>query len=254
MKQPTKKPLPIHKKQSRKKKESLSLKKIFMEAITTRLLFCPLFKGITPDEIEKLIREVETHKKKHNQGELLAQRGDLYESLMIVLNGAVIGEMMDSLGKVVKIEELKSGMPLATAVLYSQSPRLPVNITTLQETEILYIPKASFTIMMQKNNTLLINFLQLVSNRATFLTERIWFLSFKTIREKLAHFFLQKATQGSDRIKIELTQQEIADYFGVTRPALARSIAKLEEEGIIKMERKEVLILDRNKLTTTANS
>ena len=225
-----------------------------MEAIKTRLLFCPLFKGIGPDEIGRLISQVEYHKKRFNAGELIAQRGELYESLMIILTGSVIGEMIDTMGKVVKIEEMRSGMPLATAVIYCNNPRLPVNVTTLQETEILFLPKASLTQLMQKSNPLLINFLQMVSNRATFLTERIWFLSFKTIREKLAHFILQKSVVGSTRIKFELTQQEIADYFGVTRPALARSIAKLEEEGIIKTEKKEVVILNREKLEMIATS
>lgn len=225
-----------------------------MEDIKTRLMFSPLFRGVSPDEIGKLIALVDYQKRKYLKGELIAQRGDDYQSLMIVLTGAVNAEMLDKTGKIVKIEELKSGMPLAAAVLFSNKSKLPVNITTLVDTDILYLPKESLVFLMQKNNTLMVNFLQMISNRATFLTERIWFLSFKTIREKLCHYILENTNKESNRFKLNMTQQQIADYFGVTRPALARSLAQLEEEQIAKIENKEVVVLDWQKLKTAVSN
>lgn len=223
-----------------------------MDAIHTRLMFCPLFKGVSPDEIGTLISQVDYQKRKYTKGELIAQRGDDYQSLMIILTGAVNAEMIDKSGKVIKIEELKSGMLLAAAVLFSDKPKLPVNITTMMETDILYLPKASLMYLMQKSNPMLLNFLQMVSNRANFLAERIWFLSFKTIREKIAHYLIEQANPETNRLKMNLTQQQMADYFGVTRPALARSLALLEDDQIIKIEHKELVILDRSKLSKTA--
>lgn len=225
-----------------------------MEDIKTRLMFSPLFKGVSPDEIGKLIAQVDYQKRRYQKGELIAQRGDDYQSLMIVLTGAVNAEMLDKTGKIVKIEELKSGMPLAAAVLFSNKSKLPVNITTMVDTDILYLPKESLVFLMQKNNALMVNFLQMISNRATFLTERIWFLSFKTIREKLCHYILENADNESNRFKLNLTQQQIADYFGVTRPALARSLAQLEEEQIAKIENKEVVVLDWQKLKSAVSN
>lgn len=225
-----------------------------MEDIKTRLMFSPLFKGVSPDEIGKLIAQVEHQKRSYQKGELIAQRGDDYQSLMIVLTGAVNAEMLDKTGKIVKIEELKSGMPLAAAVLFSNKSKLPVNITTMVDTDILYFPKESLVLLMQKNNALMVNFLQMISNRATFLTERIWFLSFKTIREKLCHYILENANNENNRFKLNLTQQQIADYFGVTRPALARSIAQLEEEQIAKIDNKEVVVIDWEKLKSAVSN
>lgn len=225
-----------------------------MEDIKTRLMFSPLFKGVSPDEIGKLIAQVDYQKRRYLKGELIAQRGDDYQSLMIVLTGAVNAEMLDKTGKIVKIEELKSGMPLAAAVLFSNKSKLPVNITTLVDTDILYLPKESLVFLMQKNNALMVNFLQMISNRATFLTERIWFLSFKTIREKLCHYILENTNNEGNRFKLNMTQQQIADYFGVTRPALARSLAQLEEEQIAKIENKEVVVLDWQKLKAAVSN
>ncbi len=219
-----------------------------MEDVKTRLMFSLLFKGIAPAEIGSLLAQVDYQKRKHLKGELIAQRGDDYPSLMIVLTGLVNAEMIDRNGKVIKIEELKSGMPLATAVVFSNNPKLPVNITAMIDTDILYLPKESLILLMQKSNVLMVNFMQMISNRATFLTERIWFISFKTIKEKLCHYILENINEDTLRCKMTLTQQQIADYFGVTRPALARSLAQLEEENIVKIENKEFVVIDIQKL------
>jgi DNA-binding MarR family transcriptional regulator len=47
---------------------------------------------------------------------------------------------------------------------------------------------------------------------------------------------------------LDQSQTELADFFGVTRPSLARTLAKMEEEGIIRTKRREITILNREKL------
>lgn len=222
-----------------------------MEDVKTRLMFSPLFKGISPDDIGSLISQVDYQKRTYPKGVLIAQRGDEYNTLLIILSGLINAEMIDRMGKVVQIEALNSGMALATAVIFSNNPKLPVNITTITDTEILYLPKKSLVALIQKSAVLNLNLLQMISNRATFLTERIWFLSFKTIREKLCHYILENINEDTWRCKMKLTQQQMADYFGVTRPALARSLAQLETEKIIKVEAKEIIVMDVKKLKMT---
>jgi len=44
-----------------------------------------------------------------------------------------------------------------------------------------------------KDNALLVNFLDMISNRSQFLSEKIKFLNFKTIKGKLVNFIMLKA-------------------------------------------------------------
>ena len=47
-------------------------------------------------------------------------------------------------------------------------------------------------------------------------------VSFKTIRQKLASYLLRMLKQqGDSPIQLDRSQQELADYFGVSRPSLA---------------------------------
>ena len=43
--------------------------------------------------------------------------------------------------------------------------------------------------------------------------------------------------------------EQLADYFGVTRPALSKEIGKLVDEGFIKVSRGKVRILNKAALT-----
>lgn len=47
---------------------------------------------------------------------------------------------------------------------------------------------------------------------------------------------------------LERNQTELADFFNIPRPSLARSLSELVQENAIRIERKKITILDENKL------
>ena len=64
----------------------------------------------------------------------------------------------------------------------------------------------------------------------------------------MAHFLLTRAEDKFHSIELKNTQQQLADLFGVTRPSLARVFGEMQKEGLIKIERKTVTLLNKNKL------
>jgi CRP/FNR family transcriptional regulator, dissimilatory nitrate respiration regulator len=80
------------------------------------------------------------------------------------------------------------------------------------------------------------------------LASKLKFLSFKTIKGKIAQYILSLA--GPDKVMVELpmTQNEMAEQFGVARPSLARAMGEMADEGIISVDRRVVRILDRKRL------
>ncbi len=210
------------------------------------LLFCPLFKDIPIVETETMLQQIESYTRTYFDGEIIGYQNDRYNELLIILNGRVKGEMFDISGKILKIEELKVGTPLAIAFLFSNYNVLPVNIIAVEETKILYLPKNSIVKLMQINSKFLNNFLQLISDKTQFLSQRILFLTFKNIRQKISYYLLENEQNGI--VKIKLTQQELADYFGITRPSFARELYKMEVDKLIEIEKKIIKIIDKQKL------
>lgn len=212
------------------------------------LIKAPLFRGLQINDIEDIINSIPHKIKKFRAGSLIAQSGEAVTSLLIVVAGTVKGEMIDYAGRVIKIEDIPAPGALASAFLFGERNRFPVNVIAVSETELLIIDKPDFLSLLMRNDKILVNFLDMISNRSQFLSEKIKFLNFKTIKGKLAHFLLQKSGQGNRLVRLELTQNDLADYFGVARPSVARALGEMEEEGLIQAKGKNITIIDRERL------
>jgi CRP/FNR family transcriptional regulator, dissimilatory nitrate respiration regulator len=215
----------------------------------TQLTLSPLFRNLTAADIGELLSGVPCRLKKFRAGEVIARRGDVVGSLQFVTSGVVKGEMVDETGKVIKIEDIPAPGALATAFLFGNRNRYPVNVVALSDVELLIIEKAGFLKLLMKNDLILINFLNMISNRSQFLSEKIRFLNFKTIKSKLAHYILQIAEEkNSTDIVLNITQNELADFFAVARPSVSRALGELEDEGFLEASGKNIRILDKKRL------
>lgn len=210
---------------------------------------CPLFNDISHVEIEKIVKETYHQVKSYRAGDVIAFQGDKVERLIIIYRGVARGEMVDFTGKTVVIEELPSPKPLAPAFIFGQKNVYPVNIISQTDAETIQIPKGEFVKMMQNNSKLLTNFMNNISGRAQFLTTKIKFLTFNTIKGKFA-FYLLNHQKNEDTVVVELpsSQAKIAELFGVARPSLARAIREMHNDGVIKAEAKTIRILDKKAL------
>ena len=208
----------------------------------------PVFMGLLADRIENILGEIHFQVHSFTKNSLIVHAGDECNKLIIVLSGSVKGEMADYTGKTIKIEDIEAPRPLAAAFLFGKNNRFPVTVIANSPVELLYISKPEFLKLLQKDQRLLTNYLNSISSRAQFLSQRIKFLSFKTIRQKIAHYLLDLAGDRLAIVELPLAQAELAEFFGVTRPALARAMGELDQEGYIEVQRRTVRILDKQKM------
>jgi CRP/FNR family transcriptional regulator, dissimilatory nitrate respiration regulator len=209
----------------------------------------PLFRTIGENDINKMLSVIPYQIRKYKAGSIIAQSGEPITSLLIILNGSAKGEMVDFAGRVIKIEDIPAPGALAAAFLFGTNNRFPVNVIATSDSEILRIDKHDFITILKSEERLMINFLNMISNRSQFLSEKIRFLNFKTLKVKLAQYILQKAGNDGTIVILDMTQNEFADFFGVARPSVARALNEMEERGIILAERKKITIINRKELS-----
>jgi CRP/FNR family transcriptional regulator, dissimilatory nitrate respiration regulator len=207
-----------------------------------------VFKDIEPGEIKRLLTRVRSRVRKYEKGQVVAFSGDNCEDLFIVLSGVIKGEMQDMSGKSVEVGTMKASQSIAPAFLFGHQNRFPVDAVVVEDAKILALPRQSLVYLMQLNSAILTNFLNVVSNRTHFLTERLWFMSFKTIKEKFAHYLLKLVKPGQLEVTLPKSQQELSKFFAVSRPSLARVIGEMQQENIIQCHRREIVIKDLEKL------
>jgi CRP-like cAMP-binding protein len=221
----------------------------FIEKMDYGLLTkAPLFRGLSEQEIKTILSEIPYQEKKYKAGTLIAQGGEPVSRLMVVTSGTVKGEMVDYAGRVIKIEDIPAPNALASAFMFGPGNVFPVNVISVSDSEIMIIDKNDFLKLMMKNDRILLNFLNMISGRSQFLSEKIKFLNFRTIKGKLAQYILQRDESGRNIVRLDRTQNDLADFFGVARPSVARAIGEMEKDGLIAAKGKNITITDRKGL------
>jgi CRP-like cAMP-binding protein len=205
-------------------------------------------RGVPPDDLIRLFADLQFQIKKFRKDEIIAYQGDVVNRLMILLEGSARGEMADPSGQVVKIEDVEAPRPLAGAFLFGKDNRFPVEVIANEPAKVLVIYREEFLKLMRMNETILVNYMNLVGSKAQFLSQRIKFLTIKTLKGKIAHYLTELPSTGDGSIILPATQQELAGLFGVARPSVARALGELEQEGIIVSHNRIVKIIQMSRL------
>lgn len=215
---------------------------------------CRLFTSLKEEEIQNILQEIQIKETAFEKGAILAMQGEICNRLIILVDGSVVAEMSDPAGKVVKVEDIYAPSPLAILFLFGHTNRFPVQITALENTKALVIPKQSVLRMLSLNEQLLKNYLDVSANYASMLTKKLHLMSFRTIRQKLSMYILDLLV-NPDQLTVEMdrTQSALAEYFGVSRPSLARELRNMQDDGLIVMSKKEITIKDKAKLARLIN-
>ena len=209
----------------------------------------PLFRGITPERLFADLEEISFHTRSYKKGEILAQQGAVCNRLVILTKGSVRGEMIDYSGRLIKVEDIAAPRAIAPLFLFGEENRYPVEVTANEPTEVIDLPKSSVLSLFRKNEQFLENYMNLSANYARTLSDKLFFMSFKTIRQKLASYLLRLYKQQQQtHITLDRSQQELSDYFGVSRPSLARELAHMQEDGLLIADRKHITILQKEQL------
>lgn len=209
----------------------------------------PLFRGITPERLFADLEEISFHTRSYKKGEILAQQGAVCNRLVILTKGSVRGEMIDYSGRLIKVEDIAAPRVIAPLFLFGEENRYPVEVTANEPTEVIELPKSSVLSLFRKNEQFLENYMNLSANYARTLSDKLFFMSFKTIRQKLASYLLRLYKQQQQtHITLDRSQQELSDYFGVSRPSLARELAHMQEDGLLIADRKHITILQKEQL------
>ncbi len=214
----------------------------------SKLIACPLFRGMSKEEHDAFLERNNNEIVKFEKGETVVRQGDTIRSLYLLVEGVVRTQMITREGNILEIDLLEAVMPLASAFIYASNHKFPVDVICMEPCTFLKISKSAWLEEMVHNEKLLMNFLTLNSNMTVFLSQKIQMISLKSLRHKLSVFLLEKTTPEKNYFILKRSRTQLAEYFGVQRPSLARTIKELEDEKVITTSGRVVTILERNKL------
>lgn len=204
------------------------------------LLNIPLFGGFTETELRKalenrfLIRDF-------GKNEIIYIQNEKADSMDIILEGRVVVQNIDENGNILSIVDLKEGDMLGGNLLFSHKDEYRMTITAMTNTKIFSMNREQVLRLCQTNGEFLINFLEILSDKALILTTKIHSLARKTIREKIMDFLIFESNrQDSKIIRLPISKKELAEKFGVERPSLQRELRKMKDDGLIDYDSRSI--------------
>jgi uncharacterized membrane protein len=196
-------------------------------------------------QIEELLRNKEYFTKKFYKNNYIAYREQKQEYLLIILSGKVQTMISDDKGMIRKIVLLPQYTSIAPAFLFGDNNKFPVDVKSVGESSILFISKNSVLEIISSDKVVLNNYLNIISNKAQILSEKLWKgFSNKTIKKKIIDYFKSNYDENTKIVKFNQSLEELSSYFGVSRPSLSRELNKMVNEGIIKREKRGVYLVE----------
>jgi CRP-like cAMP-binding protein len=213
------------------------------------LSLCPLCSVIPQDRIHDFFLGINLKVNQFSKGDTIARQGDMCKHLYILVKGSVKTEMVTESGGLLTVEVIKAPKPLASAFLFAENNTFPVDVTATEDSIVLMINRDDVIELFRKDAKFMERYLKYNSNKTQFLSNKLQILTIKTIRGKLAHYLLEQlslchsASPSINTFEMDKNQTELAKYFGVSRPALARTFSELQQEKIISADRNRVTVL-----------
>lgn len=177
----------------------------------------------------------------YGRNEIIYLQNEKAFTMDIILDGDVAVQSIDENGNILSIVSLSQGDMLGGNLIFSNKNEYPMTLISKNNTTLLRMEKDIILELCQNNKGFLEDFLEVLSDKALFLTTKIHSLAMKTIREKLMDFLIFESNrQKSKKIKLSLSKKELAEKFGVERPSLQRELKKMRDEGLIDYDARSI--------------
>lgn len=212
------------------------------------LVGCPLFRGLSGEQIRKIIDDRGDYSiTRYKKGDVIARKDSAYSGLLIIVEGRVHGETTYPSGKKTLIEPMEAPQPIAPAFLFGGYNKLPIDVVADSDVTILTLHRGYLFELMQDNVVIMSNFIDIISDRANGWSRKIYFLSFRSLKEKVASYLLDNSTEESPVVPMP-GAAETSQYFDATRSAVTTVLDGLGKKGWVKTDGDAITVLNRKAL------
>ena len=204
---------------------------------------CPLFEGLTDNEIIDLMLAVRYRVARLYKGDFLFVAGEDCLHANILLDGEVVAYLEGASDRYIRMSTFHAGNMFAPAFLFAQVRKYPVIVQATTNTKVLRILSADFEQLLELDSRLYKNFTVILSNLIAGLTKKVEMLLL-SVRDKIIFFLKEEQRhQQSNTIRLSMSRQELADHFGIQKYSLQRALNELQESGAIRIDGKTIEIL-----------
>jgi CRP/FNR family transcriptional regulator len=188
-----------------------------------------------------------------SRDEILFVAGDEAAGLFVIVSGALraFREGVDGREQVIHVE--RAGATIAELPVFDDQP-YPSTVAAEEDSTVLFLDKRDVKSLCLANPKIALAALKMMAGRLRKCAELVEALSLREVDQRLARWLLAEArargarTPDGVELTLALTNQQIAARIGSVREVVSRALARLQNNGLVVVDGRRVIISDEHAL------
>jgi CRP-like cAMP-binding protein len=204
------------------------------------------------DQIKKI-----AHCKEYLKSDNIFEEGGKARGFYIVISGKVKVYKLSADGREQILHFISEGDSFGDAVVF-HGKTYPAYAQALSDTKLVFIEKKGFVNLIREHPDISLKIMASLSAMLRDFSRLVEDLSLKEVSSRLAGYLVEQAekrgkeTLEGKRLMLDLNKTQLAFRLGTIPETLSRSFGKFKEQGIIRMDRNHIVILNEQALARIA--
>jgi CRP/FNR family cyclic AMP-dependent transcriptional regulator len=215
-----------------------------MNATVQELRSIPFFADFS-DESLTLVAKAAI-RRAYAPGETIILAGEPCQAAYFIVAGQVRVYRLSLAGREQVLARLGPGKSFNSVPLFQARRVNHATVQALTPVTLYAVPADELHRLVLQRPDLALALLQDFAARLDHLTDLVEDLALRTVQARLARFLLEHI--AADQPPQRWTQEEIATYLGTVRDMIGRALRAFADEGLLRIERQRIVLLDRQGL------
>lgn len=219
--------------------------------LITKLAQFPLFAGQGQEMLHQIA--MVTQLRHYQCGQTVFHEGDAGNGFYMVSKGRVKIFKLSPEGKEQILHIFGSGEPFGEVAVF-EGRKFPASAEAIEPLEVIFINRFDFIDLIQKNPSLTLKMLSMLSLRLRLFAHLIEDLSLKDVPSRLARYILLVSEKQNNNKKIELdiTRSQLASLLGTIPETLSRIFSRFQASDVLISNGNNVTIQNKEMLEAIA--
>ena len=219
-----------------------------------KLLKLPLFQGLSTHDLTVILEKVKVEFRTYEPNEYLVKQNDPCTELIFLLDGTLRASTYDTSFNFSFHEEFSGEILIEPYSLFGMRPFYGASYKAETQVNVLVIKKSYIIPLLCRYDIFNLNLLNLLSNRAQTMQQRLWSTHIGNTLERLVCFLTLRCTTPGGMKELGITMEDLANMLDETRINVSRVLNKLQDSGYVSLSRKVIKINDLKELVHLMNN
>jgi CRP-like cAMP-binding protein len=209
-----------------------------------------------PPQVQQVLASVAVPRH-FNEGQVIFVEGEPANWIYIIESGWVKASRMSPEGREQALLFLKKGDVFGDVAALTNTT-YPGTVVALEAVKVWAIDKRDIIELITNHSELALAVIRSLGQRILYYIGLVEDLSLRNVEARLAHTLLKNAEYTDGQLLVKrhawTTFDRMANRLGTVRDVLSRALRSMEEEGLLRVEKHAIILLDPEGLAKRSNT